>query len=310
MTSKLCSIDGCNDKVAGRGFCSKHYQRWVHHGDPLVMKRRTKQAEICEKTDCNSPGYMRGLCLSHYRKLQLSERDPCTVEGCNTPWSVKGLCNKHWHRWIRTGSTDDPKPVIRSCSVDGCNTQVDALELCRKHYNNWRKHGTHEAPPKPEKVWLPCIQDNCTEFASRKNGMCNYHYRKAIKEQGYHCVIDGCDKFASGGGGFCSTHGGWYGRLYKTYNVTREQYEEMFKSQDGRCAICGNPPKEGGKGLHVDHDHGCCPGGKSCGKCVRGLLCSSCNTAIGLLKDNPELLTAAIDYLKKTKDPCGDYSTN
>ena len=33
----ICKVDGCDKKVVGRGLCSKHYQRFMHHGttDPL-----------------------------------------------------------------------------------------------------------------------------------------------------------------------------------------------------------------------------------------------------------------------------------
>jgi hypothetical protein len=50
--------------------------------------------------------------------------------------------------------------------------------------------------------------------------------------------------------------------------------------------------------LAVDHNHGCCPGEKSCGKCVRGLLCDNCNQAIGKFRDDPELLLKAAEYLR------------
>ena len=66
-----------------------------------------------------------------------------------------------------------------------------------------------------------------------------------------------------------------YQRQYR-YGITEERYQELFAAQEGRCAICGNKPGRY-KGLAVDHDHECCPGKKSCGECVRGLLCSICN---------------------------------
>jgi hypothetical protein len=70
--------------------------------------------------------------------------------------------------------------------------------------------------------------------------------------------------------------------------------------QGGVCAICERPPDKAKrvKRLVVDHDHACCPGGKSCGKCVRGLLCEWCNRILGLALDDPGRLAAAIRYLR------------
>jgi hypothetical protein len=68
--------------------------------------------------------------------------------------------------------------------------------------------------------------------------------------------------------------------LLRLYNITLERWDEMFTAQGGACAVCRQPAPEGER-LHVDHDHACCPTGSSCGRCVRALLCSRCNTAVG-----------------------------
>ena len=60
------------------------------------------------------------------------------------------------------------------------------------------------------------------------------------------------------------------------YDLTREQYEEMAKNG---CHICG-AEKLKHKELHVDHDHKHCDSSKSCGLCVRGILCDACNMAV------------------------------
>lgn len=49
--------------------------------------------------------------------------------------------------------------------------------------------------------------------------------------------------------------------------------------------------------MHIDHDHSCCPGKGSCGKCVRGILCRNCNVGLGFLKDSIPRLEDAISYL-------------
>lgn len=77
----------------------------------------------------------------------------------------------------------------------------------------------------------------------------------------------------------------------KLYGLTRETYENMLVQQEGLCYICKLPPGE--RSLNVDHNH-------NTGE-VRKLLCSPCNTAIGLMKDNPELLVKAAAYLIEHK---------
>jgi hypothetical protein len=82
----------------------------------------------------------------------------------------------------------------------------------------------------------------------------------------------------------------------KRYGLTRDDYVNLEKSQNGVCKICGEPERFN-KRLSVDHDHSCCPGSGSCGKCIRGLLCSICNKVLGQVKDNKSILQKMIDYL-------------
>lgn len=84
--------------------------------------------------------------------------------------------------------------------------------------------------------------------------------------------------------------------IKSTYGITLIEYEAMLEAQGGVCAICGE--KETRKNrytgicrLHIDHDH-------KTGE-VRGLLCSSCNFALGGFRDDPEILIKAMKYLIK-----------
>lgn len=72
-------------------------------------------------------------------------------------------------------------------------------------------------------------------------------------------------------------------RLMRQFNISVEQYLQMEAAQGGLCGIRGVEceAKRNGSRLAVDHDRRCCPGRKSCGKCVRGLLCTVCNTRLG-----------------------------
>lgn len=85
--------------------------------------------------------------------------------------------------------------------------------------------------------------------------------------------------------------------LSRRYNLSLADFDALLASQGHSCAICRSS-KPGGRGsFHVDHDHTCCPGGKSCGSCVRALLCHGCNVLLGVARDNPRTLTAAAAYL-------------
>jgi hypothetical protein len=81
----------------------------------------------------------------------------------------------------------------------------------------------------------------------------------------------------------------------KLYNLTLQDYDRLLADQLGVCAICKQPPSVQ-KDLTVDHNHGCCPVGRSCGKCVRGLLCHGCNMRLGQLES--DLVKRSLDYLE------------
>jgi hypothetical protein len=87
--------------------------------------------------------------------------------------------------------------------------------------------------------------------------------------------------------------------LQKNFNLSFQKFFEMLTAQDNKCALCSDlfevTPA-------IDHDHSCCSGVKSCGKCVRGLLCHRCNTALGSFRDSPELLRKAADYIERKRN--------
>jgi len=82
----------------------------------------------------------------------------------------------------------------------------------------------------------------------------------------------------------------WKLKLKVAYGITESDYYSMFNAQGRACAICRISPDRPA-GLHVDHDH-------ATGR-VRGLLCNSCNTAIGLLRDDVGRMKSAIQYIER-----------
>jgi len=88
--------------------------------------------------------------------------------------------------------------------------------------------------------------------------------------------------------------------LKRVYGICPEEFDFLVVAQGGRCAICG---KKDDHQLHIDHDHGT-------GR-VRGLLCGSCNRAMGLFHEDPNRFRSAELYLRRPQLMlgCGDKKT-
>ena len=88
--------------------------------------------------------------------------------------------------------------------------------------------------------------------------------------------------------------------LRAKHNISEKQYLDLLEKQGGVCAACGgSDPQSRWNVFAVDHDHACCPGSKSCGLCIRGLLCYTCNIALGNVSDSISRLEQLIKYLKQ-----------
>ena len=96
-------------------------------------------------------------------------------------------------------------------------------------------------------------------------------------------------KWKSNGGNRCprKQKGYW---LKNKYGITLDEYEDLLTVQNNKCAICGTPEPTG-YNWHVDHCH-------KTGS-VRGILCSKCNQALGLVNENIEILKSMEKYICK-----------
>lgn len=179
---------------------------------------------------------------------------------------------------------------MRVCAIEGCERKYYCRGYCIAHHARWRNGADMSKPiaiRNPERL---CTVDGC-ENPHNAKGLCAAHYFKGKKpewreerggreiERAYH--------------------------LKKIYGLTLEQYDAMLRRQGGVCAICRKPPVLGEKPLAVDHDHKCCKGSRTptCGKCVRGLLCMSCNHRLGRFErvlSDVQWTDAAFEYLEST----------
>jgi hypothetical protein len=230
---------------------------------------------LCSFDGCETRAIARGLCRAHYDQqragkelhpVKSRKRVPhriCSFEGCGRPYQAKGLCDGHYQQ-VKAGKELTALRVHvdhgDTCLVEGCS---------RPHYRGGRCY-THHDPRRSLDDSVPIA------------GRC---------DQGGPCAVPGCDLTAISRG-LCKPH-------YKTranFNLSDEQIAALFA--EPKCWICGTRDP-GQRAFSIDHDHSCCANaGESCGQCVRGLLCGSCNRALGLLRDDPSILMAAADYLE------------
>lgn len=87
--------------------------------------------------------------------------------------------------------------------------------------------------------------------------------------------------------------------LRAKYNITPEEFDEKLAEQGGCAARCG---RQGSRWVQ-DHNHDCCPGEKTCGECLRGILCNECNLTLGLAGDSADTLRLLADYLDGWMNP-------
>lgn len=133
-THRICSIEGCDKRAAGRGWCPMHYQRWRLKGAvDIVPNPRGRPRVILD------PSATRVAVWSVVRATA------CNVEACERDVVARGWCGTHYSRWRLTG-TPDGATRKRSvpgtlCSVAACQRLLHTRGFCKKHYSRWRTHG-------------------------------------------------------------------------------------------------------------------------------------------------------------------------
>lgn len=225
----------------------------------------------------------------------------CSIKGCEKLVKARGYCAMHYSRAVKNGAPGQAQPTrlpqaSLACTTEGCERESHCNSLCHNHYREQIRRAKGAKPRvkrDPECLLMSC---NSPHYSL---GYCADHYRRfkatGDPQEGVpfrrlilgrtECDVPGCLR-PHVAGGLCGSHHA----TSLTYGVTTERLIELLSQP---CSICGSTENPS-----IDHDHSCCPGAKSCGKCVRGTVCGRHNRMLGQLGDNPERLLKAAEYLE------------
>lgn len=215
----------------------------------------------------------------------------CVLIGCRELASTKGLCEKHYKRKQRHG---DPNYDSRPKLIEGKSNKDHPL------YRKWRTITRKDLGKSICLEWKDFIRfvQDVGEIPSKSHSLRRRDVSKPYSPDNYYWaaplgVGEERKKVLRDRMRIKRELDPEYVKsmsLKKNYGITIEEYNELSKSQNGVCKICGNPEGRKGNSLSVDHCH-------SSGT-IRGLLCHKCNGLLGLSGDSIRVLEKAIDYLK------------
>jgi hypothetical protein len=185
----------------------------------------------------------------------------------------------------------------KKCSQESCLNPTHARGWCATHYDRARLSDGSIGDTTFDVITLCLECCSPTGTSKRFCPSCVKTISPEVRRKKYkqfHYAQDRPNYAARNKARVVSPEEARFYNLKYNYGITYEQYLEINDAQGNSCAICGTaePLTPTGR-LHIDHDH-------ETGE-VRGLLCMGCNTGIGHLKDNIEVLKSAITYLERSK---------
>lgn len=223
----------------------------------------------CTQPDCANLTMSLGLCRPHYlqqyHNLDLSPVKQTPVVPCVAcaakPALTRGYC-RPCYRTVYVAS----RPV---CDFDDCDAPKHGKMYCRQHTKQMTEVGTATTL----RPWKD--RGGSGLFVQGDGSPC------PVKNCGLPVLVFG----------LCKAHTSRAVRFSMSFETARDWFSRT------QCEVCGIESP-----LSVDHDHACCnKQSSSCGRCIRGMLCLSCNTTLGRMQDDPARLRALASYLEASR---------
>ena len=218
----------------------------------------------------------------------------CHVHNCQKPAVSKGLCDTHRKRVARHGTIEQTRPADWGAKEK--HPKYKAWCSLRRYHRGaipatWAVDFWAFVADTPEKPTARVTIQRAD--SGRPWGADNFYWKEPMVDSGKRA--DRAAYMREYSAKMRAANPAYHKNsfLRRTYGITIDRYNEMLREQGGGCAICGKAESTEIRGkvvsLAVDHDHAT--------GAVRALLCSACNTAIGLFNDDITLLAKAQAYV-------------
>ena len=253
--------------------------------------------KICSVDGCSDIHRSKGFCQLHYQRhlkgvyMNAPRKLPakgqiCSIEDCDKPVRCKALCESHYSKAINTDkcplcekSKSSKATLCQSCWLEESKKHIPTEKYCSrcqeiKPVDNF---GMRKGAGGANKWRSRCRSCEAAEQRERSElkRLAGVKIPKS-KEDPELTAIRNMKRYA------------------EELNLPWDKVIEAYPSNN-LCDICSSEPVSGYLRLSLDHDHA--SGG------FRGFLCSNCNFALGLMKDNKDFLQKAILYLEREQIP-------